>query len=151
MAKEDGSNRRIGPIVVLTLGALLVTSFFAYATANNWLSFITGDVYKEGEAPPVAESLDEPDEAPSSSASPAPATGDYDDGFEQGRKDGYKRGSIVGRKDGYRHGYSVGLNKGIKETRDAGYSAGYAAGERAGVKDGRKELARDYEAWRASK
>lgn len=142
------SRRLIGPIVVLVLSAVLVMCLFAYGTANNWFAFATGDVYKadDGAVAPAS-----PSEAPTSTGSPSAGDGDYQSGFDRGRKDGFKRGYIRGRKDGYKHGYAVGVNKGMKITHDQGYQAGYPAGEKAGRKAGAKKLEQDYQAWRASR
>ena len=143
MAEPRG---RFGPYLVLGLSAFLVTAVFAYGTANNWFSSITGEVYAVGEtateAPEPVEEL--PTLAPNED-------GAYDEGFAEGKKSGYKRGYAKGRKDGFKHGYKIGERKGINETKGAGYDAGYPAGQKAGRKAGAKKLEQQYQAWRASK
>jgi len=141
------AKRRIGPILVLAVSALLVMCVFAYGTVNNWFAFATGDVYEVDEG--AAPAADEPVQA-----SPSPAVdddADYQAGSDKGRKDGYKRGYARGRKAGFRHGYKVGVRKGMKITQGQGYDAGYPAGERAGRKAGVKKLNQDYAAWKASR
>lgn len=63
----------------------------------------------------------------------------WDEAYDEGKEDGERNGHSMGETDGYNNGWQQGFNDGQKKGDEDGYNRGYAEGLERGKKEGYAE------------